>query len=112
MSDSLGYLNTWGHHFLPKTIVLLINCGLQWVFFPSSFSSFYPLAGNSLVQQGGQPLILTQNPAPGLGTMVTQPVLRPVQVMQNANHVTSSPVASQPIFITTQVSRTLNSGTW
>ncbi|XP_051013637.1 pogo transposable element with ZNF domain [Acomys russatus] len=59
-------------------------------------------AGNTLVQQGGQPLILTQNPAPGLGTMVTQPVLRPVQVMQNANHVTSSPVASQPIFITTQ----------
>ncbi|KAI2519105.1 POGZ isoform 20, partial [Pan troglodytes] len=45
-------------------------------------------AGNPLVQQGGQPLILTQNPAPGLGTMVTQPVLRPVQVMQNANHVT------------------------
>ncbi|KAM4860453.1 pogo transposable element with ZNF domain isoform 4-T6 [Thomomys bottae] len=59
-------------------------------------------AGSPLVQQGGQPLILTQNPAPGLGTMVTQPVLRPVQVMQNANHVTSSPVASQPIFITTQ----------
>nr|XP_044613561.1 pogo transposable element with ZNF domain isoform X6 [Equus asinus] len=59
-------------------------------------------AGNSLVQQGGQPLILTQNPTPALGTMVTQPVLRPVQVMQNANHVTSSPVASQPIFITTQ----------
>ncbi|XP_042537648.1 pogo transposable element with ZNF domain isoform X5 [Dipodomys spectabilis] len=59
-------------------------------------------AGNPLVQQGGQPLILAQNPAPGLGTMVTQPVLRPVQVMQNANHVTSSPVASQPIFITTQ----------
>ncbi|XP_060249137.1 pogo transposable element with ZNF domain isoform X4 [Meriones unguiculatus] len=59
-------------------------------------------AGNTLVQQGGQPLILTQNPTPGLGTMVTQPVLRPVQVMQNANHVTSSTVASQPIFITTQ----------
>ncbi|XP_026639758.1 pogo transposable element with ZNF domain isoform X6 [Microtus ochrogaster] len=59
-------------------------------------------AGNTLVQQGGQPLILTQNPAPGLGTMVTQPVLRPVQVMQNANHVTNSSVASQPIFITTQ----------
>nr|XP_044993929.1 pogo transposable element with ZNF domain [Jaculus jaculus] len=59
-------------------------------------------AGNPLVQQSGQPLILTQNPAPGLGTMVTQPVLRPVQVMQNANHVTNSPVASQPIFITTQ----------
>nr|XP_014424457.1 pogo transposable element with ZNF domain isoform X2 [Pelodiscus sinensis] len=34
--------------------------------------------------------------------MVTQPVLRPVQVMQNANHVTNSPVSSQPIFITTQ----------
>ncbi|XP_062453560.1 pogo transposable element with ZNF domain isoform X1 [Rhea pennata] len=59
-------------------------------------------AGNPLVQQGGQPLILTQNPASGLGTMVTQPVLRPVQVMQNANHVTNSPVTSQPIFITTQ----------
>ncbi|XP_056675372.1 pogo transposable element with ZNF domain isoform X19 [Monodelphis domestica] len=58
--------------------------------------------GNPLVQQGGQPLILTQNPASGLSTMVTQPVLRPVQVMQNANHVTSSPVTSQPIFITTQ----------
>lgn len=61
-------------------------------------------AGNPLVQQGGQPLILTQNPASGLGTMVTQPVLRPVQIMQNANHVTNSPVTSQPIFITTQVS--------
>uniref|UniRef100_A0A674IFW1 Pogo transposable element derived with ZNF domain n=1 Tax=Terrapene triunguis TaxID=2587831 RepID=A0A674IFW1_9SAUR len=59
-------------------------------------------AGNPLVQQGGQPLILTQNPTSGLGTMVTQPVLRPVQVMQNANHVTNSPVSSQPIFITTQ----------
>lgn len=60
-------------------------------------------AGNPLVQQGGQPLILTQNPSSGLGTMVTQPVLRPVQIMQNANHVTNSPVTSQPIFITTQV---------
>ncbi|XP_042641458.1 pogo transposable element with ZNF domain isoform X3 [Tyto alba] len=59
-------------------------------------------AGNPLVQQSGQPLILAQNPASGLGTMVTQPVLRPVQIMQNANHVTNSPVASQPIFITTQ----------
>ncbi|KAM6234291.1 pogo transposable element with ZNF domain isoform 2-T2 [Porphyrio hochstetteri] len=59
-------------------------------------------AGNPLVQQSGQPLILTQNPSSGLGTMVTQPVLRPVQIMQNANHVTSSPVTSQPIFITTQ----------
>ncbi|NWI16403.1 POGZ protein, partial [Crypturellus soui] len=58
--------------------------------------------GNALVQQGAQPLILTQNPSSGLGAMVTQPVLRPVQVMQNANHVTSSPVSSQPIFITTQ----------
>ncbi|XP_008942048.1 PREDICTED: pogo transposable element with ZNF domain, partial [Merops nubicus] len=37
-----------------------------------------------------------------LGAVVAQPVLRPVQIMQNANHVTSSPVASQPIFITTQ----------
>ncbi|KAM8794446.1 pogo transposable element with ZNF domain [Eudromia elegans] len=59
-------------------------------------------AGNPLVQQSGQPLILAQNPPSGLGTMVTQPVLRPVQVMQNANHVTNSPVTSQPIFITTQ----------
>ncbi|NXV38599.1 POGZ protein, partial [Rissa tridactyla] len=64
-------------------------------------SVFLP-AGNPLVQQSGQPLILTQNPASGLGTMVTQPVLRPVQIMQNANHVTNSPVTSQPIFITTQ----------
>lgn len=66
-------------------------------------SVFLP-AGNPLVQQSGQPLILTQNPTSGLGTMVTQPVLRPVQIMQNANHVTNSPVTSQPIFITTQVS--------
>ncbi|XP_063173330.1 pogo transposable element with ZNF domain [Candoia aspera] len=58
--------------------------------------------GTPLVQQGGQPLILTQNPASGLSTVVTQPVLQPVQVMQNANHVTNSPVTSQPIFITTQ----------
>lgn len=82
----------------------------RFVFSYFFFSFLLPLAGNSLVQQGGQPLILTQNPTPGLGTMVTQPVLRPVQVMQNANHVTSSPVASQPIFITTQVSRALRSG--
>ncbi|XP_015271524.1 PREDICTED: pogo transposable element with ZNF domain [Gekko japonicus] len=59
-------------------------------------------AGTPLVQQGGQPLILTQSPASGLSTVVTQPVLRPVQVMQNANHVTNAPVTSQPIFITTQ----------
>ncbi|XP_042295646.1 pogo transposable element with ZNF domain isoform X2 [Sceloporus undulatus] len=59
-------------------------------------------AGTPIVQQSGQPLILTQNPASGLSTVVTQPVLRPVQVMQNANHVTNSPVTSQPIFITTQ----------
>nr|XP_006114008.1 pogo transposable element with ZNF domain isoform X3 [Pelodiscus sinensis] len=59
-------------------------------------------AGLPLLQQGGRLLILTQNPTSGLGTMVTQPVLRPVQVMQNANHVTNSPVSSQPIFITTQ----------
>ncbi|XP_064899271.1 pogo transposable element with ZNF domain isoform X2 [Columba livia] len=67
-------------------------------------------AGNPLVQQSGQPLLLAQNAASGLGAVVTQPVLRPVtqpvlrpvQIMQNANHVTSSPVTSQPIFITTQ----------
>ncbi|XP_029436139.1 pogo transposable element with ZNF domain isoform X2 [Rhinatrema bivittatum] len=55
-----------------------------------------------IVQSGGQSLILTQNAASSLGTVMTQPMLRPVQVMQNANHVTSSPVATQPIFITTQ----------
>ncbi|NXX77762.1 POGZ protein, partial [Urocolius indicus] len=75
-------------------------------FFPDKcdfcYVSLFLPAGNPLVQQSGQPLILTQNPTSGLGTMVTQPVLRPVQIMQNANHVTNSPVSSQPIFITTQ----------
>ncbi|XP_073493439.1 pogo transposable element with ZNF domain isoform X2 [Phyllobates terribilis] len=55
-----------------------------------------------IVQQSPQPLILTQNAAPGLGTMVTQPVLRPMQVMQNANHATNNSMAAQPIFITAQ----------
>uniref|UniRef100_A0A8C5R012 Pogo transposable element derived with ZNF domain n=1 Tax=Leptobrachium leishanense TaxID=445787 RepID=A0A8C5R012_9ANUR len=55
-----------------------------------------------IVQSGGQPLILTQNATSGLGTMVTQPVLRPMQVMQNANHANNSGVTTQPIFITTQ----------
>nr|XP_033781369.1 pogo transposable element with ZNF domain isoform X3 [Geotrypetes seraphini] len=55
-----------------------------------------------IVQSGGQSLILTQNTASSLGTVMTQPMLRPVQVMQNANHVTSSTVTPQPIFITTQ----------
>ncbi|XP_069506525.1 pogo transposable element with ZNF domain isoform X2 [Ambystoma mexicanum] len=55
-----------------------------------------------IVQSGGQSLILTQNTTPGLGTMVTQPVLRPMQVMQNATHVSNSQVSTQPIFITTQ----------
>ncbi|XP_069805457.1 pogo transposable element with ZNF domain isoform X3 [Dendropsophus ebraccatus] len=55
-----------------------------------------------IVQPSPQPLILTQNPAPGLGTMVTQPVLRPMQVMQNANHATNNSMAAQPIFITAQ----------
>ncbi|KAG8430232.1 hypothetical protein GDO86_018207 [Hymenochirus boettgeri] len=55
-----------------------------------------------IVQSGGQPLILTQNTSTGLGTVVGQQMLRPVQVMQNANHVSNSAVATQPIFITTQ----------
>ncbi|XP_075050115.1 pogo transposable element with ZNF domain isoform X2 [Mixophyes fleayi] len=55
-----------------------------------------------IVQSGGQPLILTQNAASSLGTMVTQPMLRPVQVMQNANHASNNSMAAQPIFITTQ----------
>lgn len=56
-----------------------------------------------MVQQSPQPLILTQNTAQGLGTMVTQPMLRPMQVMQNANHATNNSMAAQPIFITAQV---------
>ncbi|KAM4014288.1 pogo transposable element with ZNF domain isoform 3-T3 [Anomaloglossus baeobatrachus] len=55
-----------------------------------------------LVQQSPQPLILTQNAAQGLGTMVTQPMLRPMQVMQNANHASNNSMAAQPIFITAQ----------
>ncbi|XP_031746618.1 pogo transposable element with ZNF domain isoform X1 [Xenopus tropicalis] len=55
-----------------------------------------------IVQSSGQPLILTQNAGAGLGTMVPQPMLRPMQVMQNANHASNSSVATQPIFITTQ----------
>lgn len=57
---------------------------------------------NTMVQQSPQPLILTQNTAQGLGTMVTQPMLRPMQVMQNANHATNNSMAAQPIFITAQ----------
>ncbi|NWW95994.1 POGZ protein, partial [Rhynochetos jubatus] len=79
----------------------IIAVGLRNVFLFTSLSCEQP-PGNPLVQQSGQPLILTQNPTAGLGAMVTQPVLRPVQIMQNANHVTNSPVTSQPIFITTQ----------
>uniref|UniRef100_A0A8V5H1G0 Pogo transposable element with ZNF domain n=1 Tax=Melopsittacus undulatus TaxID=13146 RepID=A0A8V5H1G0_MELUD len=88
---------SFSHAEVPNlcTSVLASQCGF------CSVSVSLP-AGNPLVQQSGQPLILTQNPTSGLGTMVTQPVLRPVQIMQNANHVTSSPVTSQPIFITTQ----------
>ncbi|MEE6508912.1 hypothetical protein FKM82_023416 [Ascaphus truei] len=55
-----------------------------------------------MVQSAGQSLILTQNATSGLGTMVTQPMLRPMQVMQNANHGNNSSVSTQPIFITTQ----------
>ncbi|NXC50570.1 POGZ protein, partial [Penelope pileata] len=87
-------------HVLPAECVSSSNGCARWCDF--CCLSVFLAAGNPLVQQGGQPLILTQNPASGLGTMVTQPVLRPVQIMQNANHVTNSPVTSQPIFITTQ----------
>uniref|UniRef100_A0A8C0URH4 Pogo transposable element with ZNF domain n=1 Tax=Cyanistes caeruleus TaxID=156563 RepID=A0A8C0URH4_CYACU len=58
--------------------------------------------GNAAVQPGGQSLLLAQSPAPGLGAVVTQPLLRPVQLMQNANHGTNPPAGTQPIFITTQ----------
>ncbi|XP_072283653.1 pogo transposable element with ZNF domain isoform X2 [Pyxicephalus adspersus] len=55
-----------------------------------------------IVQSSPQSLILTQNTTPGIGTMVTQPMLRPMQVMQNANHATNNSVTAQPIFITAQ----------
>uniref|UniRef100_A0A8U8B5K9 Uncharacterized protein n=1 Tax=Geospiza parvula TaxID=87175 RepID=A0A8U8B5K9_GEOPR len=61
-----------------------------------------PTGGNAAVQPGGQSLLLAQSPAPGLGAVVTQPLLRPVQLMQNANHGTNPPAGTQPIFITTQ----------
>ncbi|NXX70161.1 POGZ protein, partial [Spizella passerina] len=68
--------------------------------FPLMFPIF--LSGNAAVQPGGQSLLLAQSPAPGLGAVVTQPLLRPVQLMQNANHGTNPPAGTQPIFITTQ----------
>ncbi|KAJ7426689.1 hypothetical protein WISP_13526 [Willisornis vidua] len=62
-----------------------------------------PTGGSTPLAPGAPPLLLTQSPAaPALGTVVTQPLLRPVQIMQNANHVPTPPVTSQPIFITTQ----------
>ncbi|NWS11711.1 POGZ protein, partial [Pachyramphus minor] len=68
---------------------------------PSAVSLCFP-GGNAAVPPGGQSLLLTQSPTPALGAVVTQPLLRPVQIMQNANHVPTPPVTSQPIFITTQ----------
>lgn len=55
------------------------------------------------MHSGSQPLYLTQNTTSGIGTMMTQPMLRPMQVMQNANHSTNNSMTAQPIFITTQV---------
>ncbi|NXM05212.1 POGZ protein, partial [Tyrannus savana] len=69
--------------------------------FPAPLSRCFP-GGNAAVPPGGQSLLLTQSPTPALGAVVTQPLLRPVQIMQNANHVPTPPVTSQPIFITTQ----------
>ncbi|NXK43286.1 POGZ protein, partial [Piprites chloris] len=68
---------------------------------PCAISVCFP-GGNAAVPPGGQSLLLTQSPTPALGAVVTQPLLRPVQIMQNANHVPTPPVTSQPIFITTQ----------
>ncbi|NWT06507.1 POGZ protein, partial [Mionectes macconnelli] len=68
---------------------------------PCAASRCFP-GGNAAVPPGGQSLLLTQSPTPALGAVVTQPLLRPVQIMQNANHVPTPPVTSQPIFITTQ----------
>uniref|UniRef100_A0A8C3UUV4 Pogo transposable element with ZNF domain n=1 Tax=Catharus ustulatus TaxID=91951 RepID=A0A8C3UUV4_CATUS len=53
-------------------------------------------------QAPSQSLLLTPSPAAGLGAVVTQPLLRPVQLMQNANHGSNPPAGTQPIFITTQ----------
>ncbi|XP_031949340.1 pogo transposable element with ZNF domain isoform X1 [Corvus moneduloides] len=61
-----------------------------------------PTGGNAVVQPGGQSLLLAQSAPAGLGAVVTQPLLRPVQLMQNANHGTNPPAGTQPIFITTQ----------
>ncbi|NXL71035.1 POGZ protein, partial [Leptocoma aspasia] len=93
------------------------------LFFPLNFPQFSPFSqflflsfslipfprlsccfpgGNAAVQPGGQSLLLAQSPAPSLGAVVTQPLLRPVQLMQNANHGTNPPAGTQPIFITTQ----------
>ncbi|NXF72296.1 POGZ protein, partial [Sclerurus mexicanus] len=85
----------------------------SWLLFGLSFPCFCwnflgPLVklqcpgGNAAVAPGAQSLLLTQSPTPALGAVVTQPLLRPVQIMQNANHVPTPPVTSQPIFITTQ----------
>ncbi|NXM28111.1 POGZ protein, partial [Oxyruncus cristatus] len=68
---------------------------------PCAVSLCFP-GRNAAVPPGGQSLLLTQSPTPALGAVVTQPLLRPVQIMQNANHVPTPPVTSQPIFITTQ----------
>lgn len=55
-----------------------------------------------IMHSGSQPLYLTQNTTSGIGTMMTQPMLRPMQVMQNANHSTNNSMTAQPIFITAQ----------
>ncbi|NXM69629.1 POGZ protein, partial [Serilophus lunatus] len=58
--------------------------------------------GNAVLPPGGQSLLLAQSPPAALGAVVSPPVLRPVQLLQNANHGSNPPVSSQPIFITTQ----------
>uniref|UniRef100_H2ZZ73 Pogo transposable element derived with ZNF domain n=1 Tax=Latimeria chalumnae TaxID=7897 RepID=H2ZZ73_LATCH len=61
-------------------------------------------ASGPLVQQGRHSLFLTQSPSgpPGVGTVMTPQMLRPMHMMQNANHGTNAPVPTQPIFITAQ----------
>lgn len=56
----------------------------------------------SLVQSGGQPLILTQSPTSGISTVMAQPMIRPLQIMQSASNGTTTTVPTQPIFITAQ----------
>ncbi|NWV86121.1 POGZ protein, partial [Dasyornis broadbenti] len=95
---NFSFLSGFGKKFQPLEPSLIGNIPISWLKIPI----IEKFSGNSLVQQGGQSLLLAQSPPAGLGAVVTQPLLRPVQLMQNANHGTNPPGGTQPIFITTQ----------